>query len=277
MNPKARKQAKAEFFLCLARAFAPPQDKPAVLAAFKEDLVHDLAELGAACGYPIGEAVAHFARAMAGVADAQALRVTYSRLFLVPGDKHPSLNAGAYIDGAVGGGSVTAMATCYQRCGLEKLETLRDLPDHVAVQLEFVAWLYAAEAEGEASVPMRAEDFISSFVVRWAGAFRAGIEAASGHFALDANPYAALAAMIEIAAVAEARPLEAPEQEVDPEIARLRAEFAGRQLDAHDLATIEQRLKADRLASDHVSVPVGKRDEAMGLQPLSPPQARQHG
>jgi len=263
MNPKARKQAKAEFFLCLARAFAPPQDTLAAWAAFRDYLADDLAELGAACGYPIGEAVARFAHDMAGVADVQALRVIYSRLFLVPGDKHPSLNAGVYLDGAVSGGSVSAMVTCYRRCGLEKRETLRDLPDHVAVQLEFVAWLYAAEAEGEANVPMRAEDFLAGFVLRWAGALRADIEAATGHFALDANPYAALARMIEIAALAEARPLEAPEQEVDSEIARLRAEFAGRALDARDLATIGQRLRADGLASAHVSVPVGKRDEAM--------------
>lgn len=277
MNSNQRKQAKAEFFLCLARAFAPPEDRPAVLAAFKEDLVHDLAELGVACGYPIGEAVENFATAMAGVPDAQALRVTYSRLFLTPGDEHPSLNAGTYIDGAVGGGSVTAMATCYQRCGLEKQETLHDLPDHVAVQLEFVAWLYAAEAEGDVSLPMRAEDFISSFMVRWAGAFRAGIEAATGHSELNANPYAALAGMIEIAALADARPLKVPKQEVDPEIARLRVEFASRELNANDLATIEQRLKADKLASDHVSVPVGKRDEATGLEPMSLPQVRRQG
>ena len=166
MNSNQRYQAKAEFFLCLARAFALPENKPAILAAFKEDLVHDLAELGTACGYPIGEAVANFAKAMASVADAQSLRVIYSRLFLTPGDKHPSLNTGAYIDGSVGGGSVTAMATCYQRCGLEKQETLHDLPDHVVVQLEFVAWLYAAEAEGDVSLPMRAEDFISTFIER---------------------------------------------------------------------------------------------------------------
>lgn len=278
MNSNQRNQAKAEFFLCLARAFTPPENKPAVLAAFKEDLVHDLTELGTACGYPIGEAVENFAKAMASVPDAQSLLVTYSRLFLTPGDKHPSLNAGAYIDGAVGGNSVTAMATCYRRCGLEKQETLRDLPDHVVVQLEFVAWLYAAEAEGDVNLPMRAEDFISSFMVRWAGAFRAGIEAATGHFELTANPYAALAGMIEIAAaLADARPLEAPKREIDPEIARLRAEFASRELDANDLATIKQRLKADTLASDHVSVPVEKRDETMGLQPMSLPQVRRQG
>lgn len=259
MNSKTHNQAKAGFFLCLARAFTLPENKPAVLAAFKEYLVHDLAELGTACGYPIGEAAENFAKAMASVPDAQSLLVTYSRLFLTPGDKHPSLNTGTYIDGAVGGGSVTAMATCYQRCGLEKQETLHDLPDHVVVQLEFVAWLYAEEAEGEVSLPMRAEDFISSFMVRWAGAFRAGIEAATGHFELNANPYAALASMIEIAALADARPLEAPKQEVDPEIARLRAEFASRELDANDLAVIEQRLKADKLASDHVFAPVGPR------------------
>lgn len=277
MNSNQRNQAKAEFFLCLARAFALPENKPAVLAAFKEYLVHDLTELGTACGYPIGEAVEDFAKAMTSVADAQSLQVTYSRLFLTPGDKHPSLNTGTYIDGAVGGGSVTAIATCYQRCGLEKQEILHDLPDHVVVQLEFVAWLYAAEAEGEVSLPMRAEDFISSFMVRWAGPFRAGIEAATRHFELNVNPYAALAGMIEIAALADARPLDLPREEVDPEIARLRAEFASRELNANDLALIEQRLKADKLGSNHVSVPVERRNEAMGLESMTLPHVGRSG
>lgn len=277
MKSNQRNQAKAEFFLCLARAFALPENKPAVLTAFKEYLVHDLTELGTACGYPIGEAVENFTKAMTSVTDAQSLQVTYSRLFLTPGDKHPSLNTGTYIDGAVGGGSVTAIATCYQRCGLEKQETLRDLPDHVVVQLEFVAWLYAAEAEGDASLPMRAEDFISSFMVRWASAFRAGIEAAAEHFELNANPYAALAGMIEIAALADARPLDLPREEVDPEIARLRAEFASRELNANDLALIEQRLKADKLGSNHVSVPVERRNEAMGLESMTLPHVGRSG
>lgn len=253
MNSNQRYQAKAEFFLCLARAFTQPENNPAVLAAFKEYLAHDLTELGMACGYPISEAVANFAKAMANVTDAQSLLVTYARLFLTPGDKHPSLNTGAYIDGSVGGSCVTAMTTCYQRCGLEKQETLHDLPDHVVVQLEFVAWLYAAEAEGDLNLPMRAEDFISTFMVRWAGAFRAEVEAATKHFELHANPYAALAGMIEIAALADARPVEVPKPVIDPELARLRAEFAGRELNANDLAVIEQRLKADHLATDHIT------------------------
>ena len=61
--------------------------------------------------------------------------------------------------------------------------------------------------------------------------------------------------MVEIAALADARPLEVPKEEIDPEIARLRAEFAGRELNANDLAVIKQRLKADHLASDHVVLP----------------------
>ena len=255
MKSKTRNLAKSEFFLCLARAFTVPENKPAVLTAFKEYLVHDLTELGTACGYPIDDAVANFAKAMAGVPDAQALLVTYSRLFLIPGDKHPSLNTGVYMDGAVGGNSVTAMATCYQRCGLEKQDNLHDLHDHVVVQLEFVAWLYAAEAEGDMSLPMRAEDFISSFFVHWVGAFQTRIEAATEHFRLDNNPYTALAAMIEIATLADARPPEVSKEEINPEIVRLRAEFAHRKLNANDLAEIKQRLETDRLASDHVVLP----------------------
>lgn len=51
--------------------------------------------------------------------------------------------------------------------------------------------------------------------------------------------------MVEIAALADARPLEVPKEEIDPEIARLRAEFAGRELNANDLAPghVARRLR----------------------------------
>jgi TorA maturation chaperone TorD len=274
--------AKAELYLCLGRAFATP-DAPGLYEALRDALPADLEDLGARCDYPIPEALAEYRRAIAAVSDPQQLLVMYSRLFLVPGDRHPSLNLGTYLDGAVSGGSVTALDTCYARCGLHKDGAFRDLPDHIGVQLEFVAWLLASEAgaseQDTAPPPIGAMEFIARFVARWIGPLRADIEEASERFRLPNNPYLALARLLETAVRAEVgmNPTQTtPDADVDPEIARLRAQFAGRQITEEDLAIIRARLEADGLATDHVAIPVDARDRTMGMATMTPPPAPSH-
>lgn len=266
-------EARAGFYLCLARAFMTPSDA-AVFRAARDYLAADLAELSTACGYAVGSTIDAYVHAMAGLPDHLSLQVVHARLFLMPGDPHPSLNTGAYLDGGVAGGSVTAMLNCYRRCGLEQQEGFHDLPDHPAMQLEFVSWLFAAHAEGRggADLPMRAGEFLAHFVSRWAGAFRADVEAAGERFKLAANPYAPLARLIEIAAQADAVQTSGHGTDVDPEILRLRMACAGHEPDVDDLATIRARLAASGHATGHLGIPVEQRDEAMGFQTLAPPR-----
>ncbi|HRP23206.1 molecular chaperone TorD family protein [Thauera sp.] len=267
---------KASWYLCLARAFTIPES-PAQFEALRDFLADELAELGLLQGEACQASLRAFRAAMRSVDRLQALKVRYARLFLMPGDTHPSLNTGAYIDGAVGGGSVRAMETCYARCGLEKHGDLRDLPDHISVQLEFLAWLYAAEAEGQ-PLPMRGDEFMQAFVARWATALRRDLDAAVDRFALGADPYAALARLLEAVVAAEvassAQVADPAQPGVDPEIARLRSHFAGRRLDASDRAVIREKLLADGLPVDHLAIPIEDRDEAMGMVSLIPPEAR---
>ncbi|MFN3986057.1 MAG: molecular chaperone [Rhodocyclaceae bacterium] len=276
--------ARAEFYLCLAHAFGPP-GRPGVFEALRDVLADDLAELAGRCGYDVAAPLAQLRAAMTSV-QPDALQVCYARLFLVPGDPHPSLNTGVYIDGALGGGSVHAMEACYARCGLEKHSGFLDLPDHVSVQLEFVAWLFATtagldeagragEEAGERSVPMRAEDFIDAFVARWVGTLRGEIDAASERFSLGYHPYAALVRVLERAVACECARRERPAlpaaDGTDPEIVRLRAEFAGRMMTEQDLAVIRARLEADGLTAEHVAIPIDARDRVMGLASMVPP------
>lgn len=274
--------ARAEFYLCLAHAFGPP-GRPGVFEALRDVLADDLAELAGRCGYDAAAPLAQLRAAMTSVQpealQPEELQVCYARLFLVPGDPHPSLNTGVYIDGALGGGSVHAMEACYARCGLEKRAGFLDLPDHVSVQLEFVAWLCATAAgqagAGVGDVPMRAEDFIDAFVARWVGPLRAEIDAASARFGLGHHPYAALARVLECAVACECARRERPAlpaaDGTDPEIVRLRAEFAGRMMTEQDLAVIRARLEADGLTAEHVAIPVDERDRVMGLASMVPP------
>ena len=274
--------ARAEFYLCLARAFSTPA-RPAFFEAARDVLLADLAELGSMCGYPIDAALADYRAAITAVSDSQQLLILYSRLFLVPGDPRPNLNVGVYLDGVVAGGSVTALETCYARCGLSKNNDFHDLPDHLSVQLEFVAWLFAAaaraEAEGGDPPPLRATEFLAHFVGRWIGPFRADLEAASVRFRLPGNPYRELTRQLETAVLVEVGrvPGEAtPAPGIDPEIARLRAQFAGREMTEEDLAVIRARLKANGLPSGHVAIPVEARDRVMGLAAMTPPAPPSH-
>jgi TorA maturation chaperone TorD len=273
---------KAEFWLCLARAFLPPATE-ASQRALREHLADDLTELAHALNYPIAPEIDALRCAIAGLPGDEATLALYSQLFLVPGVAHPHINAAAYFDGAAHGGLLRQLAECYRACGLEKDASFADLPDHVVVQLEFTAWLFAVAAareQGEAApaTPMHAADFIAAFVARWAPAFRHDLELAHARFALVDNPWLHLARVLETVARIEADTAVASESlpTVDTDIALLRRQYAGRAPDAADLVRIRASLAADGLACDHIDVPPQARDSAAGLTPLHPPTPPRH-
>lgn len=308
MTDDAMALAKSELYLCLARAFTTPTDA-AFLEALREDLPLDLEDLGAQLGSPLAPALTDYRAAMATIADAEQLLVLYSRLFLVPGDHHPSLNTGAYLDGALAGGSLTMLERCYARCGLERREGFHDLLDHPSAQLELVAWLFQAEARAGhdgpigaeqhphaestrhaersqdaerpqyVGPPMRAEQILSQFVVHWVGPLRAELETATQRFRLHANPYLHLARVLETAVrheVGADQSTQTADSGIDPEIARLRSQYAGCELGEEDLAIIRARLAADGLPSDHIAIPEEARDRTMGLATMTPPAPPSH-
>ena len=273
---------KGELYLCLSQAFLPPTTD-AAYEALRDHLGDDLGELASELGYPIAPELLAWREAMGCIADHEALLVAYSRLFLVPGDAQPAINAGVYLDGAVNGNSVAAMEDCYRRCGLEPDRTqLADLPDHVARQLEFVAYLYAVEAarergEAPADPPVSAGEFLAMFVARWAPSFRADVEAATARFALGANPYVALARILETTARCDAvAPRPQALDAVAEDIVERRAQATAQGLGEADLARIRALLEADGLATDHLAIPLAERDAAVGMELLAMPQSRRH-
>jgi putative dimethyl sulfoxide reductase chaperone len=273
--------SKAEFWLCLSRAFLAPMTD-AAQTALRECLADDLQELAHTLGYPVAGHIADFRRAIQTLPDGEAALVLYSRLFLIPGSSHPHINTGVYFDGSVNGDSIRKLAECYLACGLEKSESLSDLPDHVAVQLEFAAWLFAVAAareqgESVADTPISAAGFIAAFITRWAPLLRQDIEQTAARFELAETPWLHLARVLEVVAAIEAEPersdAAAPEAS---EIERLRAQYAGRMPDASELAQLRAQLESQGLSGAHIEIPLETRDALDGLTTLSPPQPPRH-
>ncbi|ABM61150.1 TorD/DmsD family molecular chaperone [Halorhodospira halophila] len=153
---------RAELYLCLSRAFVTPHAE-GFLPALAEDLPADLeALLGA--DDPGGERIATLRRAARALPDTATLRRGYTALFLNPPYRAP-LNAGLQLEGAINGAVVQAIRACYQRHGLDRAESFRDLPDHLAAQLEFVAYLWAQPTEAETTRQLR--NFLERYVTPW--------------------------------------------------------------------------------------------------------------
>lgn len=268
---------RGEFYLCLARAFLTPLD-PSAHAALSEALGDDLEALAASIGYACDDALADYRRAIAATPDPLALLRHYSRLFVTP-PRPVQINAASYLDGAIGGGATSALEDAYRRCGLERAGDFHDLPDHVSAQLEFVAWLYFAQADAEAGMqPMpavRPEHFLYEFVSRWLPPFLRDLERAGCDGPGDDAPYLHLARVLRAAVEHDAvAPPPSPHARAARAIAKARHDRATRGITADDIAFIAERLRAKGLSTDHLAIPPDLRDEARGYVRAEPPSPR---
>ncbi len=109
------------------------------------------------------------------------LAVEYTRLFLGPG-RHVRPYAATYLDGP--GASLCGPAAVWardfmERAGFALTPERRDLPDHVSVELEFMARMAACEAEaieaGDAAAAAQCrwiqKEFLENHLGRWLPAF----------------------------------------------------------------------------------------------------------
>nr|WP_284047804.1 molecular chaperone TorD family protein [Halomonas gemina] len=126
------------------------------LAEARGPLLEDLTCLAASLPSIDSERLAALSAAFAALTDTQRLILGYSRLFLAPPAPAP-LNLGAYLDGGLMARSVSHMEALYCRHGLERDPAFRDLPDHLALNLQWLAWVYSeAEEAREAGADARA-------------------------------------------------------------------------------------------------------------------------
>lgn len=241
---------RAELYLCLARSFLLPPGDDDGFAALRDALPDDLEALCGALAYgAAARPIEDYRRTMAAMRSRDDLALTYSQLFTAP-PRLVHLNSSAYLDGMVMGASVNAIEQCYLRCGVERSDSFRNLSDHVSVQLEFVAFLYAS---GERSVAP--EHFLDSFVRRWLPPFLADLETASPK--VRANPYLALARILQVAVEEDAVPMpkDARTERKKNALVRARRKRASQGITAEDMQEIERRMKAKGLSTEHLSRP----------------------
>jgi len=188
--------ALADLFAVLAAAFAPP---PAALSVrdWCEPLAADLAELGGTLALDTAAAQRSLREFALGPLAGEPWMVEYSRLFLVP-PVPVTLNTALYLEGALGGASAQMMAQCYAAAGFSQRETFRDLPDHAAMQLEFLSALLERGAAGDDDALAMAQEFAAGFVAHWAPLLRrACVDAAATDPA--SAVYSELARLLEAA------------------------------------------------------------------------------
>lgn len=178
------------FWLTLANAFMPPQ-RPETAEAFRTLLADDLDELCAAIDIGAQQELADLRHNLGRIQNDQELLVDYSHLFLQP-PIPVKLNLGIYVDGALNGPCLDVLENAYRLIGIAKRETFKDLPDHVAVQLETLAVLY-----GEPEPAMPPEQFANLCLVGALPRMARAIIAESAE-----SPYAPLA-VIATKAIAE--------------------------------------------------------------------------
>lgn len=156
-------QTRAEYYLCLARAWLPPICETDS-QAFRDFLADDLSAIASEAGYVDGSAPLTAAIAAYAPNPLSLLRI-YSDLFLVPPTR-VFLNTGVYFDQSLMGTHTLEIMDFYRWQGVEKREDFSHTPDHLSVQLEFLAyqWARAAEAKDPAPILQATRVFIGRYL-----------------------------------------------------------------------------------------------------------------
>jgi len=116
----------------------------------------------------------------------QALLLDYTRLFLGPNHIIAKPYGSVWLEGGntVMGESTMAVQALYQEGGFDMSEEFREVPDHVAVELEFLYLLIYRENEAvrngehdarEAKAALR-QRFLDEHLGRWVGPFTAAVK-----------------------------------------------------------------------------------------------------
>lgn len=171
--------AREDVYRLLAACFYPPSKE-----LFEEGCIATLADLLA----PVApDAAQHAADAavIGGKSSLEALCVEHARLFIGPFQLVAPPYGSIYLDGgkAVMGDSTAKVAAFYHSCGLHLADDFHELPDHFAVELEFMSYLAFKQREAEVSGDKAEKtrftalqrEFLDRFLMPWLEPFTSAI------------------------------------------------------------------------------------------------------
>lgn len=280
---------RAERCLCFAQALLPPREAGQE-DALRNDLAADLEALATELGEATPASLADLRNALTGAFGQRGgpLR-SYAALFLTP-PAPARLNTGCYLDGGLMGQHTDILDAWYHKHGVQRASGFRDLPDHAAAQLEFLAILYARAAEAlEADDENRAwqllgeiHGFLGAFPANWVPPLRRDIAHCVEGPQAPEQFYLSMVDLLGEALTRDRAWLTrvgvAAQTPSEPAPAR-----------AEELATTEappvdspearafmiEQLRAAGLDTSHLAAPA--RDANMGMQPMRPVEPRGHG
>ncbi len=133
---------------------------------------------------------------------AEALLLDYARLFLGPNQIIAKPYGSVWLEGGntVMGDSTMAVQALYRKGGFDMSDEFREVPDHIAVELEFLYLLIYRENEAQrngepealqAKAELRAR-FLDEHLGRWIGPFTSAVKAGA-----QSNYYRQLAELTE--------------------------------------------------------------------------------
>lgn len=115
----------------------------------------------------------------------ESLAVEHARLFIGPFQLVAPPYGSIYLDDAktVMGDSTARVAAFYHNCGLQLADDFHELPDHFAVELEFMSFLAFKQREAEVSgdtdevcrIVALQKEFLDRFLMPWLEPFTAAI------------------------------------------------------------------------------------------------------
>lgn len=137
--------SRAELYLCLAKVFSAAE-LAQTSALIKTDLLPDFQSIAPELPALSSAWLQQFENALNATHHPEQLMADYSRLFLTP-PSPVSLNLGFYLDAGVMGRSGDALETYYHQYALEKSPDFHDLSDHLSLNLQWFAWIFAGLLE----------------------------------------------------------------------------------------------------------------------------------
>jgi len=170
---------REDVYRLLAACFYPPSNE-----LIEEECCATLAALLASVA-PDAAQYASEAVAASSKSSLDALAVEHARLFIGPFQLVAPPYGSIYLDDAktVMGDSTARVAAFYHNCGLQLADDFHELPDHFAVELEFMSFLAFKQREVEVSgdtdeafrIVSLQRAFLDRFLLPWLEPFTSAI------------------------------------------------------------------------------------------------------